>query len=96
MELEKLKVAEASHKAFKNIDTRIGEYIKNLDMQFGNIDADANASVSVGTNAPAPAPAATTWPLYTCDLKFTYFISKLEEDFSLGGLAGLRNLHMDK
>ena len=62
MELEKLKVAEASHKAFKNLDTRIGEYLKNLDMRFGNIDANANAnaSVGVGTDAPAPAPAATT------------------------------------
>ena len=48
MELEKLKVAEASHKAFKNLDTRIGEYIKNLDMQFGNINANANADSSVG------------------------------------------------
>lgn len=53
MELEKLKVAEASHKAFKNLDTRIGEYLKNLDMRFGHIDADADAGV--GTDAPAPA-----------------------------------------
>ena len=52
MELEKLKVAEASHKAFKNLDTWIGEYLKNLDMRFGDIDANPNpnASLSVGTN----------------------------------------------
>ena len=74
MELEKLKVAEASHKAFKNLNTWIGEYLKNLDMWFGDINANANAnaSVSVGTDDPAPVAAATTWPLYTCALKFTF------------------------
>ena len=41
-----------------------GEYLKNLDMQFGHIDANANvnanASVSVSTDDPAPVAAATT------------------------------------
>ena len=64
IELEKLKVAEASHKAFKDLDMQIGEYLKNIDIWFGHIDANANASVSVSTDDPGPA--ATTWPLYTC------------------------------
>jgi hypothetical protein len=49
VELEKLKVAQASYKAFKNLDRRIGGYLKNLNMRFGHIDADAN----VGTDAVA-------------------------------------------
>jgi len=49
VELEKLKVAEASYKAFKNLDRRIGGYVKNLNMLFEHIDADAD----IGTDAAA-------------------------------------------
>ena len=61
VELEKLKVVEASYKAFKNLDMQIGGYLKNLDVWFRHINPDADVDASVGTNAPAAA--ATTWPL---------------------------------
>ncbi len=57
MELEKLKVAEASYKAFKNLDRRIGGYLKNLNMRFGHVDVnvDADVSTNVGTEDAAAA-----------------------------------------
>ena len=52
-ELEKLKVTEASHKAFKNLDKRIESYLENLNTRFGLGDdgMTAGAEPSLGADA---------------------------------------------
>ena len=54
-EAEKLKVADEKHKAFKNLDERIGNYLKRLNTRFGDErkrdegvpDADADADADI-------------------------------------------------
>ena len=61
MELEKLKVAEASYKAFKNLDRRIGGYLKNLNTRFGHVNV--NVGANVGTDVGTEDAAAATSPI---------------------------------
>jgi hypothetical protein len=58
VELEKLKVAEASYKAFKNLDRRIGGYLKNLNTRFGHVEVNVDADVGTGVGTE-DAVAAT-------------------------------------
>lgn len=44
VELEKLKVADASYKAFKTLDRRIEGFLKGLNTRLSHVGADCIAS----------------------------------------------------
>jgi hypothetical protein len=44
--LEKLKVSQASYKAFKNLDTRLKKYLVDLPKRFGPKDVKANVEMA--------------------------------------------------
>ena len=49
--VEKLKLADSTHKAFKSLDGRIGNYLEKLNMRFtdeGNGRADADEARTDG------------------------------------------------
>jgi len=53
-EIEKLKVADKAYKAFKNLDRRIGGYLKNLNTRFGDEeDVDEAGEENLGADADA-------------------------------------------
>lgn len=53
-EIEKLKVADKAYKAFKNLDRRIGSYLKNLNTRFGDEeDVDEGGEENLGADADA-------------------------------------------
>ncbi|KAF8959893.1 hypothetical protein BDZ97DRAFT_2077742 [Flammula alnicola] len=52
-EVEKLKVADETYKAFKNLDSRIETSLKTLQAQFGDPKANAEADAEVIPDADA-------------------------------------------
>jgi hypothetical protein len=52
-ELEKLKVTETAHKAFKNLDKRIDNYLENLNTRFGLGDIGMTEGTERGLGADA-------------------------------------------
>ena len=49
-EIEKLKVADTAYKAFKNLDKRIGMYLKNLNTRFGDEEQMEGDKANVGAD----------------------------------------------
>jgi hypothetical protein len=56
-EFEKVKVTDATHKAFMNLDNRIQKYLKDLQARFTDPGSDADSSLNADADADADADA---------------------------------------
>ncbi|KIM38786.1 hypothetical protein M413DRAFT_12460 [Hebeloma cylindrosporum] len=62
-EVEKLKVADAKHQAFKGLNVCIKDYIQGVNLQFsnpGNVDIHINNDTETSSTGAAAATAAPT------------------------------------